>query len=327
MHMFGSIRDRISFSNVFSVICSTLIVTGLSASLLADQPAKKDSNARLQPKSAAWSTKVEPSTAKPGEKVKFTASVKLQPGWHLYKYTKQQPETGPRQTEFDLFTTTGLKTSGDWKPSKELIKKKEPAFPELPYVEFYEDQVSFSIDLEVPANATSGDKSIQVQVFYQLCNAQNCSIPGRWTLPAAVLVVQGGQAAVAPVVAPPVAKVETPSQPAVVAVKPSEDSEKKKAESTGLNPAVPEKPVGQASDVQKSLDQGLIPFLIVCAGGGLVSLIMPCVWPMVPITVNFFIKQGQGGKGTTKLAVAYCFSIIAIFTLVGVLFSAFFGAA
>ena len=85
MHMFGSIRDRISFSNVFSVICSTLIVTGLSASLLADQPAKKDSNARLQPKSAAWSTKVEPSTAKPGEKVKFTASVKLQPGWHLYK--------------------------------------------------------------------------------------------------------------------------------------------------------------------------------------------------------------------------------------------------
>ena len=82
--MFGSIRDRISFSNVFSVICSTLIVTGLSASLLADQPAKKDSNARLQPKSAAWSTKVEPSTAKPGEKVKFTASVKLQPGWHLY---------------------------------------------------------------------------------------------------------------------------------------------------------------------------------------------------------------------------------------------------
>ena len=327
MHMFGSIRDRISFSNVFSVICSTLIVTGLSASLLADQPAKKDSNARLQPKSAAWSTKVEPSTAKPGEKVKFTASVKLQPGWHLYKYTKQQPETGPRQTEFDLFTTTGLKTSGDWKPSKELIKKKEPAFPELPYVEFYEDQVSFSIDLEVPADATSGDKSIQVQVFYQLCNAQNCSIPGRWTLPAAVLVVQGGQAAAAPVVAPPVAKLETPSRPAVVAVKPSEDSEKKKAESAGLNPAVPEKPVGQASDVQKSLDQGLIPFLIVCAGGGLVSLIMPCVWPMVPITVNFFIKQGQGGKGTTKLAVAYCFSIIAIFTLVGVLFSAFFGAA
>ena len=91
--MFGSIRDRISFSNVFSVICSTLIVTGLSASLLADQPAKKDSNARLQPKSAAWSTKVEPTTAKPGEKVKFTASVKLQPGWHLYKYTKQQPQS------------------------------------------------------------------------------------------------------------------------------------------------------------------------------------------------------------------------------------------
>ncbi len=57
---------------------------------------------------------------------------------------------------------------------------------------------------------------------------------------------------------------------------------------------------------------------------------MPCVWPMVPITVNFFVKQGQGpaGKGkATGLAIIYCLSIIGVFTAVGVLFSFFFSAS
>jgi thiol:disulfide interchange protein len=57
---------------------------------------------------------------------------------------------------------------------------------------------------------------------------------------------------------------------------------------------------------------------------------MPCVWPMVPITVNFFIKQGQGPSGRKKatgLAFMYCLSIIAVFTAVGVIFSFFFSAS
>src|SRR3954471_20686913 len=57
---------------------------------------------------------------------------------------------------------------------------------------------------------------------------------------------------------------------------------------------------------------------------------MPCVWPMIPITVHFFVKQGQAGKGkgrTTSLAIAYCLAIIGIFTAVGVFFSFFFSAS
>ena len=74
----------------------------------------------------------------------------------------------------------------------------------------------------------------------------------------------------------------------------------------------------------------MIPFLIASALGGLFALLMPCVWPMVPITVNFFVKQGQGEAGrakTTGLAITYCLSIIAVFTTVGVLFSFFFSAS
>ena len=74
----------------------------------------------------------------------------------------------------------------------------------------------------------------------------------------------------------------------------------------------------------------MIPFLIASALGGLFALVMPCVWPMIPITVNFFVKQGQGGKGkgkTTGLAITYCLAIIGIFTAVGVFFSFFFSAS
>ena len=83
------------------------------------------------------------------------------------------------------------------------------------------------------------------------------------------------------------------------------------------------------SEIAQRAQEGLIPFLIASALGGLFALLMPCVWPMIPITVNFFVKQGQnsaGGKGkgkTTGLAVTYCLAIIGLFTAVGVFFSFF----
>lgn len=319
------------------LICVLALI--MPSTLLAQQPKKKNSSERLKPKAATWTTKVEPSVAKPGDIVKFTATAQLQPGWHLYKVAKvPQTDSGPRQTEFDLFQTGGLVVKGDWTPSKDLIRKKEPAFPELEFVEFYSDEVSFSISLEVPANAASGDHKIELQAYYQLCNDQNCSIPGRWTLPAAILTIEGGQAKATPEqnneIATGSANLSGSVPPQAETAKTTDSvtiAEKKTAEPTSdarsATNSSPSSGSGQLSDVQKSLDQGLIPFLLVCAGGGLVALIMPCVWPMVPVTVNFFVKQGQGGQGTTRLAVAYCLSIIGIFTLVGVIFSAFFGAA
>ena len=171
----------------------TILLT--STTLTGQEPKKKNSSPRLQPKSAVWSTRVEPATAKPGDIVTFTATARLSPGYHLYKYTKTQPDSGPRQTEFDLFNTGGLTIKSDWKSSKEVTKKKEAVFPELEFVEFYEGEVSFSIQLEAPATIAPGEKQIQVQAFYQLCDDKNCTIPGRWALPVATLTISGGQAA------------------------------------------------------------------------------------------------------------------------------------
>jgi thiol:disulfide interchange protein len=183
-----------------------------------------------------------------------------------------------------------------------------------------------------------------------VCDAKICSLDGRWSLPAVELTVLPRAAAGAPAPASAIAK----SDPARTAdSKPSAEpgaaagaAQKDDEAHSGEAPAVPVPPRIAAasaaeadpadgtsalqSDIAQKAQAGLIPFLIASAIGGLFALVMPCVWPMVPITVNFFIKQGQGPSGRKKatgLAFMYCLSIIAVFTAVGVIFSFFFSAS
>ena len=53
--------------------------------------------------------------------------------------------------------------------------------------------------------------------------------------------------------------------------------------------------------------------------GGLFTLLMPCTYPMIPLTVNFFTKQADAGRKLFPLAFAYAFGILASFTLLGVI--------
>jgi thiol:disulfide interchange protein DsbD len=316
-------------SAVAVVWCSVAAVLAPSVVALgADdpQPAKKDSSLAIRPKSAVFSTTVVPAEAKPGQTVTFKVTVKLNPGYHIYKHsTVQLP--GPINTTFDFFDTAGLKIDGDWLADKEPQKHKDPNFPDLESVEFYEDEASWSIKLDVPANTPPGKKTLRCQARYMVCDAKFCSIPGQWTLPDAVLTVVAGQA-------PGSESVEA-GKPAGAAAGTSAPKPEPTA-ANGSSPAVSESPASRPSvavvqsEIAQKAQQGVIPFLIASALGGLFALLMPCVWPMIPITVNFFVKQGQGKSGrgkTTGLAIIYCLSIIAVFTAVGVLFSFFFSAS
>src|SRR5262249_17906201 len=159
----------------------------------------------------------------------------------------------------------------------------------------FEDEVTWSIPLLVPAGTEPGKKTLRCQAGYQICDAQTCKFPGRWTLPEVALTVLPGVAtaseaatsALAAAPPPPPAPASAPPPP--------------------VNVTVVEKATSRevVSEVARQADLGLIPFLIFSAIGGLGALVMPCVWPMVPITVNFFVKQGQGKhKGrATGLAV------------------------
>ena len=74
-------------------------------------------------------------------------------------------------------------------------------------------------------------------------------------------------------------------------------------------------------------DKGLLFFLLTAVGAGLVALVTPCVFPMVPITVSFFLKQNEStGARPIVLALVFSASIIAAFVVIGVGIAAIFGA-
>lgn len=74
--------------------------------------------------------------------------------------------------------------------------------------------------------------------------------------------------------------------------------------------------------------EGFMAFLLTAIGAGFVALLTPCVFPMIPVTVAFFLKQEEKKAGSSlKLAVVYCLSIIGAFTILGLLVAAMFGPA
>jgi thiol:disulfide interchange protein DsbD len=338
--------------NLTSVFAALLVVTsGLTSLAAADdaaKPAKKDFAAAMMPKQVVLTTSIEPASAKLGGTVTFKVTAKLDPGFHIYKYSDGK-SPGPTNTSFDFFDRDGLKLDGGWVASRPPEMHKDPNFPEVDSVEYYEGEVTWSIKLQVPGDLAPGKKKLRCQARYQVCDAKICSLSGQWTLPAAELTVLPASAAGAGEASVAAAK---PEQVRAEAPKPSADrgapavaAQKDDVARSGEAPAatVPPKsaavssagasangPSAVQSEIAQKAQAGLIPFLIASAIGGLFALVMPCVWPMVPITVNFFIKQGQGTSGRKKatgLAFMYCLSIIAVFTAVGVIFSFFFSAS
>ena len=157
---------------------SDAVRTSVSAGTDSPQPRRKDSNARFKPKGAELTTAVEPSEAKPGDTVTFKVTAKVGPSYHIYKYAKisRPPGGGPSFTTFDFFDTAGLKIAGDWTASKEPSKHKDPNFPALAFVEYYEDEVTWSITLEVSTDSTPGQKTLRLQAGYMVCNEKSCSV-------------------------------------------------------------------------------------------------------------------------------------------------------
>jgi thiol:disulfide interchange protein len=317
-----------TFLKTFVVIHALLVgmmsIPGVAIAADPPKPAKKDSLAFFKPKNAVLTTSVEPVEAKPGDTVTFKVTAKLDPGTHIYGYSKTQGP-GPIRTSFDFFDPAGLKIEGDWSASKETEKHKDPNFKDLDFVEFHEDEVTWSIKLKVPADMEPGKKTLRCQARYMVCTAKSCSTPGNWTLPEAVLTIVPAKGQGNPLAAVPPADRKVESTPKV------EPKEERPSAAPSEASTASRSPTSAAqSEIAQKAQQGLLPFLIASALGGLFALVMPCVWPMVPITVNFFVKQGQGpeGKGkATGLACIYCLSIIGVFTAVGVLFSFFFSAS
>jgi thiol:disulfide interchange protein DsbD len=153
--------------------------------------------------------------------------------------------------------------------------------------ETYEGQVAFLLELEIKKNAPAGPAQLTVNARFQTCNDKQC-VPGRWTGVANLTV--------------------DPSVKAVVETIPAGYAEAKPV------PA----PSGTGGESHS--------FLLVAFGFGLAALFTPCVFPMIPITMSYFLSRPSARRreSVTQAAV-FCLGIVVLFSGLGLLTTALLG--
>ncbi len=226
--------------------------------------------------------------------LQFTA--KIDPTWHMY--SQQVPKDGPRPTLFTFDKSSGFQLIGkvtEPKPFEEFDEMFEMN------VKYFQMQSTFTQKIKIQSN-----KPVKVsgEVEFQACDNKSCifdSKPFSFDL-------AGSKTYNAPLAAN---KADTAQAKIIDTVTTS------KADSTANTVAV---------DNSKRIDDGKTPlwlFFILAFGAGLIAILTPCVFPMIPMTVSYFMKSGSNGKVQASI---YGFSIIAIYTLFGTLVAVLFGA-
>jgi thiol:disulfide interchange protein len=216
-----------------------------------------------------------------GELVKIQAT--MESGWHIYALTS--PAGGPTPTTIKLGETQAATALKLYQPKPTV--KFDPNFNMN--VEAFEGTVTFLAQV-VPAKDTK-KAEIPLLVRYQACTDREC-LPKRLTLSAKVEFSDKQAAAI------PAGFTEFTGQ-----------------RSPALGGRAPVKAAGSDQP------QDLWSFLLLAFGFGLAAIFTPCVFPMIPITLSFFLNK----PGALRQAILFCLGIVVMFTAMGLLVTAALG--
>ncbi|WP_080903423.1 cytochrome c biogenesis protein CcdA, partial [Parabacteroides sp. Marseille-P3160] len=261
-------------------------------------------------------------------------------GWHIYDMNL--PEGGPISTSFTFETLRGAELVGKPTPSVKPVTVHDEMFNMD--LRWFPGSVSFSQKLKV----TDPKKfKISGEVEYMACNDETCLPPERESFTfdrkhitrtkaiAALLPAEGEVTAGEPADTATISG-ETDSTQAIAGEKDSsaEGTEYTSANITGeltnqvslWDPVVDELKAFGDTSLNAS---GMAWLYIFLAGfaGGLLALLTPCVWPMIPMTVSFFLKRNKQRRKAIQSALAYGLSIIVIYLILGLLITGIFGAS
>jgi thiol:disulfide interchange protein len=229
---------------------------------------------RLDP--VQWSLSTEAAKAPPGATIPLKLTAKLEEGWHLYSLTT--PPGGPNPTTAVIAENAAVAGTKIYQPKPE--RKFDPNFNID--TETFDKEAVFLLDTSIKKDAAVGPLDLIAQVRYQACNATMCLPPKKKTAEVNVEIEPSAAA------------------PAAVAI-PAGYSEVKPASEAPAPVNTPEP------------DRGFAAFLLTAFGLGLASIFTPCVFPMIPITVSFFLDK----KGGILQALVFALGIIVLFCSLG----------
>jgi thiol:disulfide interchange protein DsbD len=179
--------------------------------------------------------------------------------------------------------------------------------------ETYEDSAEFLVPVAVSKSAGAGDQKLAVNVRFQVCNDTMCMPPAteQLSVPVKIETIKTPIAVIDKSVAqtPPLAT----SGP---------------APSPSASPVAPAKNDGENTSAKSSATrQSFGSFLWLAALMGALSLLTPCVFPMIPMTVSYFVNHsGASRRSAVVTALLYALGIILTFTALGLLLAIVFGA-
>ena len=252
-------------------------------------------------------------------------SATIDPGWHVY--STDLGDGGPTQATINIDKISGAALDGKLKPGSNEIKKIDPIF-EME-VKFFEKTAKFTQKVKL----TGGKYSVSGYLEYGACNDENC-LP-----PTSVDFTFSG---------------EVPAQAKAADTKEKEAPKKEDApvEAVAKADTTVEAPAATDSTATETTLQGTTNYwtpviselssygegtneeshswiYIFFTGliGGLLALFTPCVWPIIPMTVSFFLKRTKDKKKGIRDAWTYGASIVVIYVTLGLAITLIFGAS
>lgn len=249
--------------------------------------------------------------------VVFTATI--DPGWHVY--STDLGDGGPISATFNTDKLVGAELSGKLRP----VGKEVSSFDKLfeMNVRYFEHTAQFVQKLRL----TGGDYQVTGYLEYGACNDENCLPPTQVEFSfsgkadGAAAATPAGDAA-----APSVTPVDTATAAATIGVIGGADGSTsvQVSDNGWWNPVIDE--LSALGEPVSQEDMSWLYIFITGFVGGLLALFTPCVWPIIPMTVSFFLKRSKDKKKGVRDAWTYGASIVVIYVALGVAITAIFGA-
>ena len=230
-------------------------------------------------------------------------------GWHVY--STDLPSGGPISATFNVDQIQGAELIGGLVPQGKEIKKFDKLF-EME-VRYLEHTATFVQKLKI----TDEKFFIEGYLQYGACNDENCLPPSEvpFSFKGVKPAIQGTSDEVAQVE-------ETPDSTPAPAVQ-----EQSEVSTSNYWAPVIDKLNAFGEETADTANQSWIYIFFAGFIGGLLALFTPCVWPIIPMTVSFFLKRTKDKKKGIRDAWTYGASIVVIYVTLGLAITLIFGAS
>ncbi len=254
--------------------------------------------------------------------VVFTAAIDK--GWHVY--STDLGDGGPISATFNVEKISGAEVVGKLKPVGKEISTFDKLFEMK--VRYFENTAQFVQKLKL----TGGAYQLEGYLEYGACNDENClpptQVPFQFSGKAEGAAKEAASATAETKAEEKPAKQETDADTVSVATIGGADgpTEINVTDKVDLwKPVISElKALGETTSQE---DMSWIYIFITGFAGGLLALFTPCVWPIIPMTVSFFLKRSKDKKKGIRDAWTYGASIVVIYVTLGLAITLIFGAS